>query len=105
MDAGALDQKIVVEASGKSTNALGEEIDSWSVACTPWAKVMETPGREFLVGDYRAEEKAVFIIRWRSIDSLARVQWGGRTWRIDGVTGTRRGGFAYLHCTSTNGAN
>lgn len=105
MDAGQLDQSILIEVPTPSTNALGEEVLAWSTHSTPRAKAMETPGREFLKGDYRAEEKAVFVIRWRDIDSTARVQWGGRVWDITSITGTRREGWQYLHAITTEGAN
>ena len=105
MDAGALDQRIAIEQPTLSTDELGQEVEAWSAIAQPWARVMETPGREFLSGDYRAEEKTVFVIRWRDVDSTHRVSWRGRTWRIDSVTGTKREGFAYLHCRSTEGAN
>ena len=105
MDAGQLDQRIQIEQPVVAADALGQEVESWATVASPWAKVMETPGREFLSGDYRAEERTVFRIRWRALDSTARVQWGGRAWKIDSVTGTERERWAYLHCRATDGAN
>jgi len=98
MDAGALDQQILIEAHSVTLDELGAEVETWSTHSQPWAKVIETPGREFLKGDYHAEHKAVFRIRWRDIDSTARVTWGGRVYDITAVTGTRREGWSYLHC-------
>lgn len=105
MDAGRLDQRIVIETPAVVIDELGQDAREWVLLGTFWAKVMETPGREFLSGDYKAEEKTVFVIRWQALDSTARVQWGGRVWRIESVTGTRREAFAYLHCVSSEGAN
>lgn len=105
MDGGKLDQRIAIERPVKTTDALGQEVETFATVAQPWAKVMETPGREFLSGDYKAEGKAVFTIRWRTLDSTARVAWGGRTYRIDDVTGTKRDGFAWLHCIAQDGAN
>lgn len=105
MHAGQLDQKIQIEQASQVTDELGQDARTWTAVATVWAKVMETPGREFLKGDYQAEEKAAFVIRWRAIDSTYRVQWAGRVWKIVSVTGTRREGFAYLHCMTTDGAN
>lgn len=105
MDAGKLDQRIAIEALLPAENELGELVATWQAVTSLWAKVMETPGREFLSGDYKAEEKAVFIVRWRALDSTMRAKWGGRTWRINSVTGTRREGYAYLHCIAQDGAN
>jgi head-tail adaptor len=105
MDAGRLDQRIEVLLPAFTTNALNEQVAGEPTSLELWAKVTETPGREFLSGDFRAEERIVFVIRWREIDSTASVVWGGRTWRINSVTGTRREAYAYLHCVSTEGAN
>lgn len=105
MGAGQLDQHIAIETPTITTDELGQEVPTWAVQARPWAKVKETPGREFLSGDFRAEERVVFVIYWRSVDSTARVAWNGRTYRIEGVTGTRRERFAYLHCVAQDGAN
>jgi len=105
MDAGALRETLLLETRSVAYDELGGEVETWATHSTPWAKVMETPGREFLKGDYRAEERTVFVIRYRAIDSTARVTWRGRTYRIDSVTGTLGEGWTYLHCISTEGAN
>lgn len=105
MDAGRRDQTILIETLSTTTNALGEEVPNWTYHSRPAAFVMETAGKEFLSGDYRAEEKAVFNIRWRAIDSTARVTWNERVYRIDSTTGTRRDGEMWLHCVSSEGAN
>jgi SPP1 family predicted phage head-tail adaptor len=105
MDAGTLDQQILIETATLSTNDLGEEIATWSPHSQPWARVIEAPGREFLKSDIEAEGKAVFKIRWRSLDSKARVTWRGRIYDVQDVTGTQREGFAWLHCRSVAGAN
>lgn len=105
MDAGALDQRILIEVASVTDNELGEEVDTWSEHSRPWANVKETPGREFLAGDIKAETKAVFRIRYRAIDSRARVTWAGRQFEVDDVTGTRREGWTWLHCYSVSGEN
>lgn len=105
MDAGSFDQRITIEQPATTTDELGQDARTWTAIASPWAKVIETPGREFLKGDYQAEEKTVFVIRWREIDSTHRVQWSGRVWRIVSITGTKREGYAWLHCVSTEGAN
>lgn len=105
MDAGQLDQQILIEKEVTTKNELGEAVSSWVRLAKVSAKVIETPGREFLKGDFRPEGKAVFVIRFRKFDTTARVQWGGLTWDITGKTGTFREGWSYLHCISTDGAN
>lgn len=98
--AGEFDQRITLESPVLVTDGLGAENPEWFFEGGVWARVMETPGREFLKGDIKAERKAVFKIRWIEIDSTWRVQWGGATWRIDNVTGTFREGARWLHCTA-----
>lgn len=105
MDAGRLTERILIEAPTETENALGEMVPSWQTVAERWARVLETPGREFLSGDYRAEERTVFQIYWTAIDSSHRVQWGGRTWRINSVTGTYRERYSWLHCVSNEGVN
>ena len=105
VDAGLLNQRITIEAIGRSTaNALGETSPEWTPLSDRCAQVRETMGREFLAGssgDYRAEHRVVFVVRWIEIDSTARVKWGGRIYRIDDVTGTYHSGETWLHCTTT----
>mgnify|MGYP000653225238 CR=1 FL=1 len=105
MGAGDLDQRISLERPDDVRDELGQTARAWVAVADVWAKVAETPGREFLKGDYQAEEKTAFAIRFRVIDSTFRVQWGGRVWRIVSVTGTRREGWTWLHCVATDGAN
>ncbi len=105
MDAGDLDQRITIEVPSPEQDELGQDAGDWSFVSEPWAKVVETPGREFLSGDYKAESKVVFRIRWRSVNSKARVTWRERVFRISDVTGTQREGWSYLHCIAQDEAN
>lgn len=105
MDAGRLDQQIAIETRSVIPDESGAEVESWATTAHPWARVIETPGREFLQGDVQAEGKAVFVIRWRDMDSSARVVWRGRNYTIEDVTGTRREGYSWLHCRSVAGVN
>ncbi len=98
MDAGALDQQIAIETRIVTTDELGAETEAWATEFRPFAKVIETPGREFLKGEVIAERKAVFVIRWHALDTTARVIWNGDTYRINAITGTRREGYSWLHC-------
>lgn len=107
MQAGELDQRIAIEAASPVTvDVLGEEAPGWSPLAEVWAKIFQQQGREFLKGEYKAEDKIVFVIRWLEMDSTARVKWAAvygeapKIYRIGSVTGTRRDGFLYLHCTS-----
>lgn len=103
--AGELDQLITLESPVVTTDAWGGEVETWLIEAQAYARVTEARGREFLKGDYKAEEKAVFKIRWREVDSTWRVNWGGRTWRIESVTGMLREGARWIHCTAQGEAN
>ena len=103
--AGQRDQPITLETATVTTNSLGQERQTWAEHSQHFAKLMETRGREFLSGDYQAEERAVFGILWTEIDSKARVRWGGRVWDVESVTGTYQQNETWLHCRSVGEAN
>ncbi len=105
MKAGDLDTQIVIEAPSATVDGFGQDALTWSVFATRHARAIEEQGREYLRGDFRAEEKAVFVIRHLAVDSTMRVLWGERTWPIVSVTGTRREGWTWLHCVASEGAN
>lgn len=103
--AGELDQRVTLETPVVAINALGEEEEGWLFLAERFARVIEAQGREFLKGDYRAEEKIAVKLRWIEVDSTARVTWRGRVYRVVSVTGTFREGETWLHCVSAEGAN
>ena len=105
MRAGDLDQWITIETPSAASDELGQDGLTWLFLEGRAAKVIEEQGREFLKGGYRAEEKAVFVVRWGEFDSTMRVLWGGRTWRVTSVTGTMREGWIWLHCIASEGPN
>lgn len=118
MKSGDLDQRVLIEVPASGFDALGQEDLTWQELGgagngSRSAKVIEEKGMEFLAGGnkperqgaYFAEEKIAVVIRWMAVDSTARLTWGGRVWRVVSVTGTRRQGWAWLHCISTQGAN
>jgi head-tail adaptor len=107
---GQLDQRVTIELATSTRNDLGEEIVTWAELGGAgngqrWARVREQSGREFLKGDFQAEGKAVFTLRWLTIDSQARLRWGDRVWMIEDATGDYRGGYVFLHCRSLARAN
>lgn len=105
MKAGSLDQRISIETPVAVEDALGQDARAWLPLADVWAEAKEQLGREFLAGDYKAEEKVAFRIRWRAVDSAARVVWNARNYRIESTTGTRRSGELWLHCVSDGGEN
>jgi head-tail adaptor len=98
-----LDQRITIQAQTGAADALGQTNIAWLTDSTVWARVLETPGREFLKGEFHDEARVVFTLRWRHVASASRVLWNGRTWRVVSITGTRRERFISLD--ATDGAN
>jgi head-tail adaptor len=88
MDAGQLDQQISIQSRTVTQDELGADVEGWITTSEPWAKVIETPGREFLKGEFQAEGKG-----------------RGRIYTIEDVTGTMREGYCWLHCKSVAGVN
>lgn len=105
LTAGALVERIRIETPSVEIDELGAETETFIHDADVWSNPVQTPGREFLSGGYVAEEKVIFGIRWREVNSKARVIWRDRTYRIDGITGTASSGDAWLYCTVTDGAN
>ena len=103
IEPGKLDQRITIETPTTSPDELGAEVVSWAVASRPYARVIETPGREFLKGEVQSERKAVFVIRWRAVAVTDRVIWRGTIYDLSDVTGTQREGLAYLHGQAISG--
>lgn len=95
-----LDQRILIQRAKVTKNRLREEVENWSDKHRAWAKVTETPGREFLKGDQvQASTKAVFKIRWiADVTEKDRVLWGRKIYEVVNVTGTQRERARYLHC-------
>lgn len=99
-NAGDLDQQIVIQAPTLTRDESGADVPGWADESSPWANVVETPGREYLKGDVKADGRAVFKIRWQEVAPIKRVIWKGVVWKIDAVTGTARGRFAFLQCST-----
>jgi len=97
-NAGDLDQQIVIQAPTMTPDESGADVPGWADESSPWANVFETPGKEYLKGDVKAEGYAVFKIRWQRVTPVKRVIWQGVVWEIEGVTGTQHSGWAFLQC-------
>ena len=107
MDAGKLDQRILIQTSIDGRDTLNAKTTNWITFAEVWASARQTMGREFLKGDgVQAEGKATFAIRFREgVTSGMRVIWRGRTYGIEDSTGTRREGYLWLHCRSVQAEN
>lgn len=104
MDAGKLDQTITIELPNAGVNELNEPVGGFTPLATVSAMVTQTPGREFLKGEYHGEDRAVFTIRYRTdIAVTARLSWAGKYWDVTSITGTRRMMFLQLGATSIDG--
>lgn len=80
MQAGRLDQRVTLQASVRTPDAIGEPVPAWSDLATVWANVRDMSGRE--VNAARAvQSEAVrrVTIRWRAdITADMRVLHRGR---------------------------
>ena len=88
MNAGALDQRVVIERRTGATNDWGEPLpDSWLPIVQTWAHVQPLVGREYLAaGALLSEVTARISLRYRpGITAADRVIHGGTTYGITSV--------------------
>ena len=88
MNAGALDQRIVIERRTGATNDWGESLpDSWLPLLTTWAHVQLLPGRDFIAAQAAMSEvKVKIIMRYRpGITPADRVNHNGQVYGIEAV--------------------
>lgn len=89
MQAGELDRRITIEQntpSGRDDH--GQNIDSWSLLATVWARVSDRRGRERFTDDRELAYRTItFRIRWRSdvTDTKIRIQFDDRTWDVTAI--------------------
>lgn len=106
MGAGELDQRVIIAIRAVTLNELGEEVASWvPLDAGRFARVMEPLGRAYVAGgegldagQIVAEERIAVKLRWIEIDPTARLDWRGRRFEIERVTGSFKEGFTWLHC-------
>lgn len=85
MRAGDLDRKITIErAEDGVTNAFNETATIWAQIASPFAKIVETRGNEFLAVEQRvSERRAVFTIRFLAdVRRTDRIAWDNEFWDI-----------------------
>ncbi|MGE3245714.1 MAG: phage head closure protein [Beijerinckiaceae bacterium] len=85
MRAGDLDRKITIERAARGeADEFNEATLTWTPLASPFAKVAETRGNEFLAAEQRvAERRAVFTIRFISgIRRTDRIVWDNECWDI-----------------------
>ncbi len=71
MQAGKLNQRIVIEGKNVSRSAIGEEVVSWQTVATTWAKVEPLRGREFFAAQ-QMQDAADYRITIRYRPGLTR---------------------------------
>lgn len=88
MQAGKLNQQIVIQSYTPTRNSIGEElIKTWSTVATVWASVDPLSGRELLAArDIRAEVTTRIRIRYRTgLTPKMRIVHGSSTYEISEV--------------------
>ena len=94
MNAGALDQRIVIERRTGATNDWGEPLpDTWAPLFTCWAAVEPLTGREYLAAQAAVSEVTARIrMRFRPwMTAQDRVVHNGTTYGIESLIDVRSG--------------
>ena len=92
MNAGALDQRIVIERRTGATNDWGEPLpDTWAPLFTCWAEVSPLVGREYIAAQAAVSEVTAKIrMRFRPwMTSQDRVVHNGTVYQIQSVIDVR----------------
>ena len=92
MNAGALDQRIVIERRTGATNDWGEPLpDDWTALCTVWASVEPLVGREFLAAQAVQSDVSTRVrMRYRpGVTAGDRLSHEGRIYNIESVVDVR----------------
>jgi SPP1 family predicted phage head-tail adaptor len=78
---GELKERVVIQASTESRNALGETTLSWSEYASRWASVEGVSAREALMNG-KQEVNVTHRVKMRYVDGLTqnmRILWRGKT--------------------------
>jgi SPP1 family predicted phage head-tail adaptor len=84
MDAGSLDERIIVQQPTETRNRLGESVFAWTTFATVWAKVDGVTAREALLAGQQ-QLSITHRVRLRYLTGLTtkmRLSWRGRTLEI-----------------------
>lgn len=87
MQAGKLNQRVLIEQRTAGVDALGQELTSWTTVADTWAAAKPLRGREFFAaGQMQSEVSIKFSIRWRAgIEPTMRLTWRGQPHEIISV--------------------
>ena len=86
LNAGALDQRVTIQARTSGQDARGQALDTWVDVATVWARVQPRRGRDFFAA---AQDQATFDctvwLRYRTdVTSAHRLLWKGLPLNIEG---------------------
>lgn len=103
IQAGQLNERIVVQQAAETRNALGEMVPVWSTFATVWAKVEGVTAREYLAaGQMEVTISHRVTLRWLSgLTQKMRILWRGRTLEIISLLEHDRRSRHELICTET----
>jgi len=102
--AGNLDRRIVVQRSTMTTNALGEDVESWSTFATLWAERSDiSDGEKLAAGQVGAHLRSRFLVRSNSttkaITPSDRISYEG-VWSIHGLKESKDGRNRFIEITA-----
>lgn len=87
MEAGRLNQQIVIQSPTTTQNAIGEPVTTWVEVATVWAAIEDMTGREFQAAQAAQNGVETRIrVRWRDgLTPTMRALAGGRIYDIQAV--------------------
>jgi SPP1 family predicted phage head-tail adaptor len=100
---GKLDQRVVLQSLGASSNDFGEVIKSYTTVATVWGHVISQKGSESFEAARTESTRTIKIkIRYRSdVKTDWRIQWMGESYNVTDVDRSlRRQGELWLMCES-----
>ena len=106
MTAGRMDQRITLQTSVNSRDAVGGLVETWSTLATVWARVAPLSGKRIAQAQQIGSSVTKQIeIRWRAgISASLRIQFAdGRVAKVSWVEESKRDGFIVLVCEDING--
>jgi SPP1 family predicted phage head-tail adaptor len=105
MDAGALDDRIVIQRATTVPDGFNNPVETWSTLATVWSKAGPvSDGERWKAGQTLANETIRFTIRWANwvsgVNPRDRILYEGRTFDIQGVKDIGRKGYREITATA-----
>jgi SPP1 family predicted phage head-tail adaptor len=104
MEAGKLNQRVIIQSVTYSRNDYGEAVANWSTSDTRWARVEPLSGRElYSARQLNAEVDLKVTLRYKSdLTARNRLLFGTRILEIGAVTHTEEAGTETIaFCTES----